>query len=91
MAENTTAAEKALASKGSKLHTHQMHIRRGTKGGYIAKHDLADDDGNPPQDGQSSTAEYPLGSHQAMMEHVAENMPPSADDEQPPAPQGGTA
>lgn len=74
MAENTTAAEKALASKGSKLHTHEMHLRRGTKGGYIAKHDLADENGHPPQDGQSPNAEYPLADHAAMMAHVGEHM-----------------
>ena len=70
----TTAADKALASKGSKLHTHRMSIRRGTKGGYIAQHDLADENGQPPTDGQSSTAEYPIADQAGLMAHVQEHM-----------------
>ena len=68
------SAKDVLASKGSKLHTHEMHIRRGTKGGYIAKHDLADQNGQPPTDGQNPNAEYPIASPSDLQAHVAEHM-----------------
>lgn len=77
------SAAKVLASKGSKLHTHEMHIRRGTKGGYITRHDLADDDGNPPTDGQRPTAEYPIASPDDLQAHVAEHMGPMQQDDEP--------
>lgn len=82
------AASKVLASKGSKLHTHDFHLRRGTKGGYIAKHDLADENGQPPQDGQSATAEYPLANEAAMLAHVKEHM---GEEAQAPEPNSGPA
>ena len=80
----TASAAKVLASHGSKLHTHEMHIRRGTKGGYIAKHDLRDNNGRMPQDGQMSDAEYPLADHAAMMAHIGEHMAPMQDEEEAP-------
>lgn len=67
------SAARALASKGSKLHTHELHIRR-TKNGYIAKHHLADDDGNPPTDGQSASAEYNIANPSELSQHVQEHM-----------------
>ena len=80
------SAAKALASKGSKLHTHEMHIRRGTKGGYIVRHDLADKNGIPPTDGQSPTAEYPIANPADLQAHVDEHMGPMQPDDE--APQG---
>jgi hypothetical protein len=81
------SAAKALASKGSKLHTHEMHIRRGTKGGYIVRHDLADQNGMPPSDGQSASAEYPIANAADLGAHVDEHMAPMQQEE-PPAAQG---
>lgn len=74
MESPAASAAKVLSSHGAKLHTHELHLRRGTKGGYIAKHDLADEEGNPPTDGQRSTAEYPLADKAAMMAHLNEHM-----------------
>ncbi len=80
--ENPAAAlSKSLGSHGKPLHTHEMHIRRGTKGGYIVKHDLVDGDGNLPTDGQRSTAEYPISSHPDLQAHVAEHMGDNAQEE----------
>ena len=67
------SAGKVLASKGKKLHTHDMHIRR-TKNGYVAKHSLRDSKGNPPQDGQSGEAEYNVGNPAELAAHVSEHM-----------------
>lgn len=69
------AAAKILGSQGRQLHTHEIHIRRtAAKGKYIAKHDLRDKNGNPPQDGQRDSAEYPLASEQEMLAHVQQHM-----------------
>jgi hypothetical protein len=69
------AAAKILGSKGKTLHTHEIHIRRtAAKGKFIARHDLRDKNGNPPQDGQRDTAEYPLGSQQEMLAHIQQHM-----------------
>jgi hypothetical protein len=81
------AAKKALASQGSNLHTHEMHIRHADNGGYIVKHDLKDKNGNPPSDGQRSTMEtqHPDADslHQAIDQHMqqdAQGQPTSPDD-----------
>lgn len=78
------SAAKVLASKGKKLHTHEMHIRRGTEGGYITRHDLADANGNPPTDGQRPNAEYPIANDADLQAHIAQHMGPmQADDDEP--------
>jgi hypothetical protein len=77
------SAAKVLSSKGQKLHTHGMHIRR-TKNGYIAKHELRDSKGNPPQDGQSGDAEYNVANPAELAQHVAQHMGPVEPDEQEP-------
>lgn len=69
------SAKKLLGAAGKKLHTHEIHIRRGSdKKGYIARHDLRTSQGQPPQDGQSADAEYPLADKAAMMAHVDQHM-----------------
>jgi hypothetical protein len=74
------SAAKVLSSKGQKLHTHGMHIRR-TKNGYIAKHELTDSKGKPPQDGQSAEAEYNVGNPAELAAHVQQHMGPVEPDE----------
>jgi hypothetical protein len=69
------AAAKILGAKGQKLHSHEIHIRRtAEKGKFIAKHDLRDKDGNPPQDGQRGEAEYALNSPQELLAHMQQHM-----------------
>jgi hypothetical protein len=51
-----------------------MHIRRTANGGYIARHDLRDKEGNPPNDGQRPDAEYGLSNPEELAAHVAEHM-----------------
>jgi hypothetical protein len=75
------SAAKVLASKGARLHTHEMHIRR-TKNGYVAKHDLRDSKGQPPQDGQDAQAEYNMANPKELAAHVEQHMAPAEPDEQ---------
>jgi hypothetical protein len=63
------SAAKVLSSKGEKLHTHEMHIRRSDNKGFIAKHDLANKHGAPPRDGQKSSKEH---THPGMKELLAD-------------------
>jgi hypothetical protein len=58
-----------------------MHIRR-TKNGYVAKHDLRDSKGNPPQDGQDGQAEYNMGNPAELAAHVQQAMGPVDPEEQ---------
>ena len=81
------SAAKALASKGSKLHTHEAHIRRTANGKYIVRHDLADENGQPPTDGQSPTAEHSLNNMAELQAHIGQAMP-EEQQEEPPAAQG---
>lgn len=74
------SAAKVLASKGKKLHTEGMHLRR-TKNGYIAKHELRDGKGQPPQDGQSSDAEYNIANPAELAAHVQQHMGPVEPDD----------
>jgi hypothetical protein len=74
------SAAKVLASKGKKLHTHGMHLRR-TQNGYIAKHELRDSKGNHPQDGQSPEAEYNVANPAELAAHVSQHMGPVEPDE----------
>jgi hypothetical protein len=80
MSHEADAAAKILASKGSKLHTHEMHIRR-TKNGYVAKHDLRDSKGQPPQDGQDGQAEYNMSNPAELAAHVQQSMGPVEPDD----------
>jgi hypothetical protein len=74
------SAAKVLSSKGKKLHTHGMHLRR-TANGYIAKHELRDSKGQPPQDGQSAEAEYNVANPAELAAHVGQHMGPVEPDE----------
>ena len=74
------AAAKILSSKGQKLHTEGMHLRR-TKNGYIAKHELRDSKGNPPQDGQNGNAEYNIANPAELAAHVQQHMGPVEPDD----------
>jgi hypothetical protein len=75
------AAKDVLASKGSKLHVAETHIRPTANKGYIVKHDLRDEKGNPPSDGQSATREYHMNNPAELAAHVAgpgnPQMPPN--------------
>ena len=80
-------AQKILGAKGAKLTAHEIHVRRtAEKGKYIAKHVLRDKNGNPPNDGQHSEAEYALNSPQELMAHMQQHMgqgqEPEDDDDQ---------
>lgn len=84
-----SAASAILGSKGEKLHTHEMHIRRTDNKGFVAKHDLRNEHGQHPQDGQKSDAEYALANKKALLAHIDQAIP---DEEEPgaagAAPQG---
>ena len=71
-----------LASKGAKLRTHEMHVRRTDNGGYIARHELRDRHGRPPADGQRSEAEYALSNPEELARHVADHMGAPAEEEE---------
>ena len=68
------AAKKILGSKGKKLHTHEVHLRRTKNKGYIARHELRDKQCNPPMDGQRGDAEYSLPDKAAMLAHMGDHM-----------------
>jgi hypothetical protein len=72
MAEDSAA--KVLASKGDKLHTHEMHIRHADNGGYIARHDLRDKHGRPPADGQKDSREDQHPDMASIQAAIAQHM-----------------
>jgi hypothetical protein len=82
------SAKNILGGKGKQLHTHEIHLRRTKNKGYIARHELRDKAGNPPQDGQRGEAEYALADKAAMMAHLEQHMgdQPQGDDEEQAAP-----
>lgn len=59
---------------GKKLKTHEIHLRR-TENGYVAKHLMRDEHGNPPDDGQRGEKEYSFDSLANLASHFAEHMP----------------
>jgi hypothetical protein len=78
-----TAAKGALASKGQKLHTAAMLIKRtASPGKYIIEHHMADKRGNPPQDGQKPVVEHVCSSPAELQKHVAVHMDPAAGPQQ---------
>ena len=85
-------AKHILGGAGKKLHTHEIHLRRTKNKGYIAKHDLADKNGNPPTDGQRSSAEYSLANKAQMLAHMEQHMgdeqPDQDEEQQQSGPQG---
>jgi hypothetical protein len=74
-------AEDVLGSKGEKLHTHEMHIRRIADGKYIASHQMRNKRGEAPSDPRRSTREHSLDDHKALAAHVAAAMAPDPDAE----------
>jgi hypothetical protein len=61
-----------------------MHIRRTANKGYITQHDLADQKGNPPTDGQRSSKEYAHANLEELLAHVQQHMgPQQPEPEQP--------
>jgi hypothetical protein len=77
------AAKSALGSKGAKLHTAEMRIKRtASPGKYIIEHHMADKNGNPPTDGQKSVVEHVASSPAELQKHVAVHMDPAAGPQQ---------
>lgn len=80
-------AKRILGHRGRKLHTHELHIRRTANKGYIARHDLRDSKGQPPDDGQRGEAEYAIPDQERLLAHVARHMgppePPEPDEQEP--------
>lgn len=74
--EKPKDAKEVLSSKGAKLRTHGMHIRRSANKGYIVSHDMRDQSGKEPMDGQSSSLEYALAGPDELAKHVSEHMGP---------------
>jgi hypothetical protein len=84
-------AEDVLSSKGEKLHTHQMSIRRIADGKFIASHEMRNKHGEPPADPRRAVREHSLDDHKLLAQHVEDAMAPDpdADDEageEPPPP-----
>jgi hypothetical protein len=76
------SAAKVLGEKGKKLRAHEIHVRRtAEKGKFIARHDLRDNKGNLPMDGQRADAEYPLTSAKELLDHIQKHMGEEDDDE----------
>jgi len=71
---DTKDVKRILGGRGKKLHSHEVHLRRTDNKGYVAKHQLRDSQGNPPQDGQRSEAEYALPDKAAMLAHMEQHM-----------------
>lgn len=53
-----------------KLRTREMHIRKGTAGGFIARHDLEDENGDP----HHKTHEFPLATMKHLQTHLQQHM-----------------
>lgn len=75
------AAAQILAAKGKKLHAHEMSLSRTDNGSYIARHELRDKHGNPPNDGQRSSKIYALNSTDELAQHVQQHMAAPEPDE----------
>lgn len=67
--DGLSGMDKKPAAKG-KLKTREMHIRKGHAGGFIARHEVEDEDGQP----QHQTHEYPLANKKQLLEHISEHM-----------------
>lgn len=68
------SAAKVLGHLGKKLRTHSIHVRR-TENGMVARHELRDEDNNPPMDGQHGEKEYNISNLAQLASHFAEHMP----------------
>lgn len=77
MEKDFGAAVEALGGKKSrKLKTVGVHVRKGHKGGYIAKHDMEDEDGNP----HPKKPEYPIANMAAVQKHMQEHLAEESDE-----------
>lgn len=92
------AGKSAMSGKKSKAKhgkTKEMHIRRGTGGGYIVKHDMeAPDPSEVSAMGQDMNTppaqEYPIANHADLQSHVAEHMPDQSEEMEDGAASAGT-
>lgn len=58
-----------------KAHLHEMLVKRGHKGGYIAKHmEHRHDDGQVEHEHPDRNAEFPLADNDALHDHIEEHM-----------------
>lgn len=74
---DTASAALSGKAKPAKLRVEEIRMRRGHKGGFIAKHHLKDEKGM-----QHAEHEYPLTDKKAMLDHMDQHM----DDEAAPSP-----
>jgi hypothetical protein len=76
--------EKVLGSLGKKLKSHELHVRRSHNGGLIVRHDMRDEDGNLPTDGQKPDREYTIKNLAELASHFGTHMPDEPDEEAAP-------
>jgi hypothetical protein len=71
MQDGYDAASAALSgkTKPGKMRVEEIRMRRGHKGGFIAKHHLKDEKGM-----QHAEHEYPLADKKAMLAHMDEHL-----------------
>jgi hypothetical protein len=58
-----------------------MSIDRTDNNGYIAHHELRDENGNPPTDGQRSSKLYHMNNAEELRDHVHKHMGPPEPEE----------
>lgn len=68
--EALAGADAKPANGKPKLRTREMHIRKGTAGGFIAKHHLETEDGEP----HHQQHEFPLVDMKQLQAHIAEHL-----------------
>lgn len=72
--DSLDAVTQALAGRDKPMKQHKVagiHVRKGHAGGYIARHDLEDSDGNSYH---GKSPEFPLASMAAVHKHMDEHM-----------------
>lgn len=75
---------------GGKHHVHEMHVRRAAGGGYIARHDMADESGAPANMlGGGASPEHILPDADALHAHMDEHMGDQPAMGEAPPPPGG--
>jgi hypothetical protein len=74
----TKPADAAHKSSKKKLRTREMHIKRGSKSGYIARHDMEDETGE-----HAPSEEHPIQSLKDLQAHLAEHMQGEGEGQQP--------
>ena len=66
---------KANKRDPKKAHLHEMTVRKGHKGGFIAKHtEHRHNDGQIEHEHPDRNAEFPLATQDQLMEHMQEHM-----------------